>query len=119
MKLIDQIDALIELLTPQGAWCQHSYAADHEDFQSPQSDEACMWCLMGGISRITGVGVMSGIESTALYMSIDAHLRGNAAYGLISWNDDKDRTQSQVIEMLKEVRGKVFAGEVNQVWSES
>ena len=46
MTPLQQIDAVIELLTPEGAWCQHDFAktADGKSLHSGWQEGACCFC---------------------------------------------------------------------------
>ncbi len=90
-----------ELIAEPGSWCQNHMAlkADGIEATSPQSADACRWCIMGAFKRCYGSFVQYG---QAVHKMRSMKLISDAT-SLTDWNDSLGRTRAEVIQLLKTV----------------
>lgn len=94
------LDEAIRLVTR--GWCQGAIA-----LKAPMqkvaawSDDACMWCLSGALSRARhNVGDGEGyVEAVNLVGDIIAGQEGKPI-PIEQWNDRRERTQADVVRVL-------------------
>ncbi len=83
-----------ELLAQPGAWTQHTRARNSKGKMVRTFDEdACSWCLVGALEKC--------YESKY-------HIPRNRVHQELqtwptSWNDEPERTQEEVVALLKEL----------------
>lgn len=85
-----------ELLSKPGAWTKGTFAKNVQGIMRNSLDsDACCWCAMGAISRCyteSPSGTQPFIDKLSLRIG---HIP--------SWNDHPDRTQEDVVSILKEL----------------
>ncbi len=82
---------------PEGAWCQRSAARDRRGRSvKPESDAAVCWCAMGAINRVVGDGLSFDIYAARFALRETIRVQYIAG-----WNDDKTRTQAEVVTALR------------------
>jgi hypothetical protein len=88
----EALRAARELLTPEGAWTKQAlaFSADGKSV-NPSSDEAVCWCVSGALFHTNGEG-----PTNSLWDFVELAIGGNIA----SWNDDPNRTHSEVLSAL-------------------
>lgn len=84
----DVLDAAADLLEKPGAWTQGEWWSCNDD------DEQC-FCVRGAI-RWCGVGINSEMDQ-----KIAEAMGFRAPHLLARWNDEKGRTQSEVVAALR------------------
>jgi hypothetical protein len=97
-----------ELLTPEGAWTKGSDARDKDGKEVQVSDlRAKSFCLVGAVLRCY---VEESSESTRAYDGQCARIYDTlwaapyfARNGIMGWNDAPERTQAEVVALLKEL----------------
>lgn len=95
------LNAAADLITPKGAWIQSQYAADLDGLKcEPTSDRAACFCLVGAVSRISGIDP-GNVEAGPLAAAIKPYAEAAYKYGLAHWNDSEYRTQAQVVAALR------------------
>ena len=68
---------------------------------APADPGACAWCLVGAIRRSFGFSEKY-IDFTDRVKQLLIEKNNNPYLGLMSWNDDVDRKQEEVIALLEE-----------------
>ncbi len=87
-------------------WTQGTMARDARGAGVvPQSREACEWCLLGGIERVTfsTLDLEESIErQQALAQAIVNVLpaKGEGAGSILYFNEDERRTQGDVLDLI-------------------
>ena len=99
------LNAAADLLEPDGAWCQREYARDADGYvTTPYSSNAVSWCAMGAIARTCQITDEASAED--FYRARD-RLRETLAWegspDTADWNDATERTQAEVVAMLRRV----------------
>ena len=92
-----------ELLSRPGAWTQHTLARDHDgDAVTVDSPHACAWCVAGAIMRCYPL-----IKTPTLIDKLKQELlptwKESTAFIIGPYNDDPNRTQEEVVELLKKL----------------
>lgn len=99
LSVAEVLERAADLIEPEGAWAQKSWARDM--FGSPDAipgEEVC-WCLWGSIYKI------SGYEFYVTDAAIN-HVMGVVGDPPITWNDAAERTQAEVVAALREAAKK-------------
>jgi len=86
-------------------WCQGADASDAELYPvEPWSARACHWSLLGALAAALGPPQLGTSESPALVAELRLALVAISAripdWSLQRWNDDPQRTQAGVVDML-------------------
>lgn len=85
-----------ELLSKPGAWTQKVCARDEFGTRvGATSDSACSWCIIGAILRLYPYEV--GDLREKLYGVLPK------GFSIAQWNDTPERTQEEVVAVLKEL----------------
>lgn len=99
-----------ELIEPEGAWCQGTFArdVDGEFVRDIMAPEACQWCAWGGIEKACLL-LRLDIEDDgdAAVAAVEAALEPRASIGM--WNDAEYRRQADVVAKLREAAERVMA----------
>lgn len=95
-KAVEILERLRELLSDPNRWCQGSSALNKDGKSCwGASSEACKWCLMGGLSKVS---VMSnGLTTEARVVACQA-LEGIVSTGLAKFNDS--HSHQEVLELI-------------------
>ncbi|GGB14780.1 hypothetical protein GCM10011380_00230 [Sphingomonas metalli] len=96
----DVLDAAADLLTPEGAWTQDTVYRDR--YGNPAGDTrgpAVCWCAVGAICEVNIGYAMKACEAAEVGLPVTAP---GALRPLSAWNDDRARTQAEVIAKLRE-----------------
>lgn len=96
-EVLDRAAALVE---PEGAWTQGANARTASGFPvNHWNDSAVCWCAFGAISYAAedGEDDMSAITMAA--MDVVRTIIGGGSLSI--WNDDANRTQSEVVTTLR------------------
>ena len=92
------LDKAIELISPEGAWIQGAFARNHLNQQVTSfSSSAVCWCAYGVLIKCDA--------DPHLVVEVTKSIDG--ADSLSIWNDHPNRTQQEVIDLLKRVRDKL------------
>lgn len=101
------------LETVKSGWTQGANARDANWNLVPPTDEsACRWCLIGSVYRSVGYSSYSPNRDCELQLKdstrVFSLLEGIIGRELVlsSWNDDVDRTQADVLNLLNEALEK-------------
>jgi hypothetical protein len=86
-------------------WCQRVDAQDAEHRSvEPWSSRACYWSLLGALAAAMDAPREGHADSPALVaelrLALVAVSETISAWSLQGWNDEPDRTQAEVVEML-------------------
>jgi hypothetical protein len=103
VKLVRQVAAKYV----EKGWCQQVAAMNLRGATvCSTSPEACRWCVIGAISRAAAeckrpesfqpVGVLQDMTVVAVMNQIEREWGS-----LTHWNDDKERTQEEVVALLR------------------
>jgi hypothetical protein len=94
-KPSEALRAARELLTPEGAWIQGSWAvtADGYGVFPTDSDEAVCWCARGAIEQ--QLSNYCGSDPSK-FLSRAIGVQGSGA--IADWNDAPERTQAEVLD---------------------
>lgn len=101
---IEFLTKIKDVLTPEGAWCQGAAARKADGSIAVLEEDvrkATSFCLIGAAQRVCGV--FSGlpvINEMALRCELMEYAGLRDGYGIATWNDAKDRTQSDVLAFL-------------------
>lgn len=97
----DILEAAADLLSPEGAWIQGSSMHVTGDGQAH-------YCLVGAINSVAGswqpymdTCLHSRNASKAASIAADFLNSGFLVDSLVDWNDDAERTQEEVVDLLK------------------
>ena len=87
-------------------WCQETDARDSEQRPAkPWSAEACSWSLLGALVAALGAPGGTGAERPELIAQLRVALvalsQEISDWSLQAWNDDPQRTQAEVLEVLQ------------------
>lgn len=86
-------DRAWKLLEPEGAWTQGASARDSgRRVVIFSSERACQWCALGAIGA-----TYKGYQ----ILDIERRLRSELAGSIAVWNDTPERTQAEVVALLK------------------
>jgi hypothetical protein len=90
-------------------WCQGADATDAEHRPAePWSSRACYWSLLGALAAALDAPREGRADSPALVAELRLALVGVSEtisdWSLETWNDEPNRTQSEVVEMLNAAR---------------
>ncbi len=78
-------------------WCQFNFAEDiDKNLVDATSPKAVAWCALGAISVL-------GQEDLILYHDYRKELRKVIPGWISEWNDAKDRTKNEIIDVFKQV----------------
>ncbi len=81
-------------------WIQGNFAINKSGLPvSSNSDGACAWCLSGALNASYHDGTLDRNIAT-IFCSMIVEKTDN---DFVDWNDNKDRTQQQVIDLAKEI----------------
>ena len=100
-QLKEDLLAVAALLEGPGAWCQGELARDRAGVEVyPHDPRAWSWCLEGGILVVLPPQTMRNRgRYWAVIEAVDAALPGTP----IDWNDAPERTQGEVVGLLRAV----------------
>lgn len=99
----DVIDHALNLLQHPNRWCQGDYALTDDGTPcEPTAPEARQWCLLGAIER--GAAAYGLDHRPAIAFLRHAAYPGQRGAKIADWNDDPERTHSQVITLLRNAR---------------
>ena len=99
--------AAADLLEQDGAWCQHAHARDAEGYAThPRAAEAMSWCPIGAIDRIAHEANGETSHSAEAQKRLTKTLVREGYLGTVYWNDIRQRTQANVVAMLRRVAGE-------------
>lgn len=90
-----------DLIEPEGAWTQGAFARTaKERAVGPEESPAVCWCLAGALMRAApNAGATIRNDTLGRCRSAVAEVIGMG--NLASWNDDRKRTQAQVVAALR------------------
>lgn len=93
MTTLDDLRALHALLSKPGAHIADNFAVDRSGAEvSPLNENACRWCTVGGIERVTNLDDGRKHELAALlcrYLPDDVALQDGEIGTLIQMNDTR------------------------------
>ena len=88
-----------DLLEPEGAWVQRSFAKGPEGQSYPQPEAECSWCALGAILKASGgVRAAAGGYHDAVLFLRQVHGFQHTVF----WNDAPDRTQAEVVQAIRD-----------------
>ena len=92
--------AATDLLDRPGAWTQHELARDADgDVTGPSKDNAVSWCTIGAIMRVARTDERADARAR-LAKTLE---RAGHDSDITCWNDAPERTQTEVVAMLRRV----------------
>jgi len=78
-------------------WVQGMFAQDAEKMLVPSlSDRACAWCISGALNRVASGELRGEMERLCSEVAL-----ASGYEHIIHWNDDPERTQSEVVALLE------------------
>lgn len=84
-----------------GGWTQHTYAEDAAgNWAASGSPNAVKWCLRGAVKAVAGNDYRAFRACDAVYLYLTE--RG-WRQGVMSWNDQPNRTAGEVADTLRRV----------------
>ena len=93
------LNAAADLLDRPGAWCQEAYARDADGYSThPLADKAVSWCPIGAITRVAEESDVQDYHEAQARLTTTVQRRHQ---NISHWNDDPNRTQSEVVAMLR------------------
>jgi len=97
---IKVLEEAIELISPEGAWCQGVGARDKDgECVATLTNEACSFCITGSIYKVTD-GDCSLILISELTSELPSERSLDNYRALTDWNDSPDRTQKEVVNLM-------------------
>lgn len=88
-----------DLLEKPGAWTQGAYGRDASGEPIPEWHERCTcWCAAGAVWAVLG----KGASTRDLEPALDVLARDLPRRLVSEWNDEQGRTQSEVVEALRQ-----------------
>lgn len=100
----------VEQLLIQG-WTQWSSARalDHCPVSSDSTEAVC-WCITGALNKVSNdIESYSDIIETAGLLLRTIRLQAPGIRAIAEWNDAHDRTQAQVIALVRQARESLSA----------
>jgi len=101
-EVADVLERAADLIEPEGAWTQGTWARDRSGDTATRAEEGC-WCLWGAIYKTVGY---DAVATSPCLMAV-ANLVGDSS---IHWNDVPGRTQAEVVSALREAAKKARGG---------
>ena len=105
-----------ELLSKPGAWTQNTLARDHDgNAVTVDSPHACSWCIAGAIMRCYPLiktptlidklkqELLPTWKESTLKQELLPTWKESTAFIIGPYNDDPNRTQEEVVELLKKL----------------
>lgn len=94
-------------LIEHGGWTQGAEARDANGNKvSALSDFACSWCAMGALRRVADSTRLTGADKIAVIAGLPL-TPILSLHPLATFNDDRDRTKEEVINLLREAGTKL------------
>jgi hypothetical protein len=100
-QLRDDLFSVADLLDPEGAWTQRAYArnAKGASLWNLDGPNACSHCLVGAIEVVAGDDYR---RELSMLRQLRVALGGpEFMLGLMQWNDAPDRTQAEVVALVR------------------
>jgi hypothetical protein len=97
-SVAEVLERAADLLEEPDAWTQGVYARDHNNRQTDDRDKAECFCALGAINYAAGRHDLSwdAREQQRVFEEI------SGIDDVPTWNDDPERTQSEVVAKLRE-----------------
>ena len=96
MKPSEILFAAADKIEPKGAWTQGSFARNSRGIMAdPLSEDAICWCASGAIISANGK------DDHVAFLAKRAFENSVIKSHIYDWNDDPERTQSQVVSALR------------------
>lgn len=103
MEVADVLERAADLIEPEGAWTQGSFARTVTGFPVGfDTPAAKCFCTRGAIMRVQNRGVYDSPAETFFSNKVTRSTDGYVALRLVNWNDAPERTQSEVVAKLRE-----------------
>lgn len=100
MNIEERIGRAINLI--QNGWTKHELARDDKEQPvSPFAAIARKWCLIGALARASGIQDYSVDPQHRKVIRILRHLIGKEMEYVFEWNDHGERTQRDVLILLR------------------
>ncbi len=81
-------------------WTQRNYAINKSGLPvSLHRDGACAWCLSGALNASHRDGTLTRYDIVKIYSIITEKIYEDP----MLWNDDANRTQEEVVNIIKEI----------------
>lgn len=84
------LDAAADLITPEGAWTQDDY-----------EDRPGCFCMVGAVLRVQGKTFGTEDDDPVSRLLAKVMFGTEEVYLIPRWNDEAERTQSEVIQALR------------------
>ena len=106
--VLDNLKKIRTLLSDESKWTKHVYARNNYDTHTDElSDDACKWCLMGAILRVTEQNHEVKREITSLlkgyivkgYIGVFRDNRSREYY-VIDYNDANETKYQDIVNLL-------------------
>lgn len=109
ISVADVLERAAARLAGEGAWTQRAFARRHDGSVAYSSCDprVCSWCLGGALLKEN--------EATPFDISQVANaVRAVIGADLVGWNDAPERTQEQVVAVLREAATKARSPHVGE-----
>lgn len=99
MTVAEVLERAANLIEPEGAWTQDWFARDVIGREVEAIDpHANCWCVRGAVFAVCG---SDSVDEEAIFNPLH-DLLGFELMSVEEWNDDPDRTQTEVVAKLRE-----------------
>lgn len=109
MKLSSYLLRLQRLLSRPGAWIQGPSARDKSGLPTEPSDpDACKFCLVGGILRVTGLNKFyDGAIPRDMADVLDEVAKDRGSLDALHFNEVPGRRQEEVVRLIDAARARL------------
>lgn len=101
-RIAEVLNRAADLIAPDGAWTQGTWARDASGKADPIPERATCWCLYGAIR-------VASAFNDKLSDRVTEAVRSVVGGRFISWNDAPGRTQAEVVAALRKAALQVAA----------
>lgn len=99
------LSAAADLIEQPNAWCQKAIArnAKGDTLRIATQNSACQWCTIGAVIKACENNTYNTSEVIEKVRQVLKSRTGGDSLG--GWNDAPDRTQAEVVALLREAAG--------------
>lgn len=102
----ERYDKVVALLEVEGQWCQGNEAVSAKGNDvSPMGRAAISWCLIGACDKYGA--------DPSYARDVLTHRNCKDSWSISLWNDDKRRTQKQVVKLARDTARELRRKAVN------
>lgn len=108
-ELLADIDALDALFSSERTWTKGELARLCDGTGTRNVNEACAWCLSGGVAKVTGydVEVQTFNRRWRNLLNEFAVTYGDTGQMAPAWNDKDERTFADVKQLIADTRTRI------------